>query len=80
MGTQSHLPPNSIFSSDFGHFILKMLDYSKMLGTCVKKKVAEMSQFLGGRPPLISRLRGRVPRPPAFWAHAYGMRFKQSIA
>ena len=37
----------------------------------VRKKDAETSSFLGGRPPLIFRLRGRFPRPPAFDAHAY---------
>ena len=26
MGTQTHLPPKFSFSSDFGHFILKMVE------------------------------------------------------
>ena len=36
-----------------------------------RKKVAEISEFLGGRPRLISRLRGTPPPPlPAFGALA----------
>ena len=31
MGTETNLPPKFIFSSDFGHFFLKMFDYAKML-------------------------------------------------
>ena len=30
MGTQTHLPPKFSFSSDFGHFILKMLENAKL--------------------------------------------------
>ena len=37
MGTQTHLPQKFIFSSDSGHFILKMLDYSKLLYVSGKK-------------------------------------------
>ena len=29
MGTQTHLPPKFSFSSDFGHFILKMVENAK---------------------------------------------------
>ena len=29
MGTETHLPPKFLFSSDFGHFILKMLENAK---------------------------------------------------
>ena len=29
MGTQTHLPPKLSFSSDFGHFIWKMLENAK---------------------------------------------------
>ena len=29
MGTEVHLPPKFSFSSDFGHFILKMLENAK---------------------------------------------------
>ena len=36
IGTQTHLPPKFNFSSDFGHFILKMVINAKL--SCVKKK------------------------------------------
>ena len=36
IGTQTHLPPKLNFSSDFGHFILKMVVNAKL--SCVKKK------------------------------------------
>ena len=76
MGTQTHLPPKFSVTSDFGHFILKMLKNAKFL-ICVKKKDTEISSVLGGggcRPPLISG-RERDAResiilvPPAFDAH-----------
>ena len=41
MGIQTHLPQKFIFSSDFGHLILSMLDYSFIIR--VKTKVAEIS-------------------------------------
>ena len=62
MGTQTHLPPKSIFSSDIGHFILKVLDYSKKLHVS-RKKLLKYHNF-GGRPTLISRLRGTCPPVP----------------
>ena len=43
MGTQTNQPPKLIFSSDFGHFILQMLNHAQILYVRVKKKVAEMS-------------------------------------
>ena len=36
IGTQTNLPPKFSFSSDFGHFILKMVINAKL--SCVKKK------------------------------------------
>ena len=64
IGTQTYLPPKFSFSSDFGHFILKMVENAKKIFVS-RKKDAEMSYFLGGRPPLIFRLRGtRPPVPP----------------
>ena len=67
IGTQTHLPPKVSFSPDFVHFILKMLENETIR---VKKKVSEMYSFFGGgRPPLVSRPEGRVPRPPAFGGH-----------
>ena len=35
IGTRTHLPPKFSFSSDFGHFILKMVENAKL---CVKKR------------------------------------------
>ena len=37
MGTQTHLPPKFIFSSDFGHFISKMLENAKFANVPRKK-------------------------------------------
>ena len=37
MGTQTNLPPKLVFSSDFGHFILNMLDHAKLLYLARKK-------------------------------------------
>ena len=34
---QAHLPPNSDFSLDFGHFILKILKNLKILVSCSDK-------------------------------------------
>ena len=62
MGTQTNLPTKFIFASDFGHFILKMLDYAKFV--CVKKKVAEMLSFLGGTFPADFSTAGDESSPP----------------
>ena len=40
-GTEVHLPQKFSFSSDLGHFILKMLEDAKF--SCVKKKYNEIS-------------------------------------
>ena len=67
IGTQTHLTPKFSFFSDFGHFILKMVENAKF--PYVSKRYINIS-FSGGRPPLIFQLRGtRPPRPPAFDAH-----------
>ena len=69
IGTQINLPPKFGSSSDFGHFILKMVENAEFLSGW-RKKDANISSFLGGRPPLIFRLRGtRPPVPSAFDAH-----------
>ena len=54
IGTQTHLPPKFSFSSNLGHFVLKMLENAKIL--YVKKKYTEMSKFLGGRNPRFSKV------------------------
>ena len=41
MGTKTHLPQKFSFSSDFGHYILKILENAKVIR--VKKEVAEKS-------------------------------------
>ena len=47
---QTHLPWHSNFSSDFGYFILKVLENLLMLA-CTQKKNIQKSGFLWGRPP-----------------------------
>ena len=44
MGTQTHLPPKFSFSSDFGHFIFKMVENAKF-SSVSRKKDAEISSF-----------------------------------
>ena len=41
IGTKANLPPKFSFSSDFGHFILKMLENAKL--SCARKKDTEIS-------------------------------------
>ena len=70
MGTQTNLPPRFIFSSNFGHFILKMLDHAKLLYVSRKKLLKYHN--LGGRPSLIYRLRGTCPpSPPPRFRHPW---------
>ena len=59
MGTQTHLPPKLSFSSNFGHFILKILEDVKFAYVS-RKKILKYHKFWG------------VPSPPspAFDAHA----------
>ena len=63
MGTQTHLPPTFSFSSDFVHFILKMLKNAKKTA---KKKDTETSAVLGGgtSPADFSTGETRSPFPP----------------
>ena len=79
-GTQTHLSPKSIFSLDFGHFILKMFDYSKIVHVS-RKKLLKYHDFWGTSPADFSTAGDVSPRPPpTFGTHAYGKHFKQSIA
>ena len=61
MGTYTHLPPKFSLYSDFGHCILKMLENTKLYliraktDSEIRVEILVLS-FLGGRPPLISRL------------------------
>ena len=65
IGTQTHLPPKFSFSSDFDHFILKMVENAKFSG--VKNKDTEISSFLGGTSPADFSTAGDAsPRPPRF--------------
>ena len=69
IGTQSHLPPKFSFS-DFGHFILKMVENAKFRYLCVKKKIMKYHNFLGTSPADFSTA-GDVSSPsPVFDAHA----------
>ena len=48
MGTQTHLPPKFSFSSDFGHFILKMLiDYWGFRARQLRGQFAPNSENVG---------------------------------
>ena len=51
IGTQTHLPPKFSCSSDFGHFILKMLENAKKY--VLRKKDTEISILLGGGGRLV---------------------------
>ena len=68
MGIQIHLPPKSSLSSDFNHFILKLLENAKFLYVSLKKYWNILISG-GGASPADFRLRGCIPRPPAFDAH-----------
>ena len=63
MGTQTHLPPKSIFSSDFGHFILKMLDYIQK-NYVSRKKLLKYHNFGGTSPADFSTAGDVSPRLP----------------
>ena len=70
MGTETNLPPKLMFSSDFSHFILEMLDYAKFYTRCIKKRSCWNSIISGGTSPRwFLDCGGRVHRPPAFGAH-----------
>ena len=73
--TFHHLPPKFISSSDFGHYILKLLENENFIR--VGKKMGptylptEISSILGETSPAdFSSARDSFPRPPAFDAHA----------
>ena len=44
IGTQTHLPQKFSFSSDFGHFILKMLENAKKVS---RQKLLKYPNFWG---------------------------------
>ena len=50
MGTQTHLPPKFSFSSDFGHFISKMLENAKFAHVSIKM-ILKYYNFWGGDVP-----------------------------
>ena len=58
---ENYLPPNSNFSSDIGHFILKM-PMSK-IASSIFLKCIYLSK-LGGVSPPVSKLEGRLPLLP----------------
>ena len=60
---QNHLPPNSDFSSDFGHFILGTLENLKVL-TNIQKLVFKNREFWGGYPTGILKVGIRARHPP----------------
>ena len=63
MDTQTHLPPKFSFSTDFEHFILKML--AKTLYV-LRKKDPEISKFLEGLDPVVVKSTGMVtPETPS---------------
>ena len=61
MGTQIHLPPKSSLSSDFNHFILKLLENAKFV--YVSRKKYWNILISGGRPLLIFNCGDASPVP-----------------
>ena len=49
MGTQTHVSPKFSFSSDFGHFISKMLENAKFANVS-RKKMLKYHNFWGDFP------------------------------
>ena len=70
MGTQTRLSSKFIFSSDFGLFILKMLEYSKKLHVS-RKKLLKYHNFWGDVPADFSTAGDASPHPPAFATHEF---------
>ena len=71
---QNDLPPNSNFSSDFGHFILEILENLKVF-TNIQKISLKNRDFWGDIPPEF-RTGGTCPRhPPGGDAHVHKLRF-----
>ena len=62
MATQTYLPPKFSFSTDFGHFILKMLENAKF--AYVSRKNILKYQFLGGTSPADFSTAGDASPPP----------------
>ena len=60
---QNHLPPNSNFSSDFGHFILKILEDLKIF-TNMNKSFFKNRNFWGDTPTEFRTGGGHVPGIP----------------
>ena len=63
---ETHLPPNSDFSSDFGHFILKIVKKNYSFGKFLKENL-EKSGFGGDVPPEFRT--GRGDASPTAAAH-----------
>lgn len=57
---QTHQPPNSVFFSGFGHFILKITNNVK---NKLFKNICKNRDFWGGRPPQTFEPGGASPRP-----------------
>ena len=67
---QAHLPPNSDFSPDFGHFFLKILKNMKFLVSPLKKTVVKIVISGGTSPSDFSTGERVPPRLPGVGAHA----------
>ena len=65
IGIQTHLPPKLSFSSDFGHFILKMVENAKY-SSVSRKKDAKISSFLGETSPADFSTAGDASPVPLF--------------
>ena len=65
--SENHLPPNSDFSSDFAHFVLKILKNLEIL-VSVQEFFLKNCDFRWGHPPGILNRGGgggkRTPSPP----------------
>ena len=64
MGTQTRLPQKLSFSSDFGHFILKMKENAKFSSVSRKKKVLIYHHFWGTSPADFSTAGDASPLSP----------------
>ena len=62
-GRRAHLPSKFSFSSDFCHFVLKMLVNAKF-SFVSRKNDTEISEFLGPSPADFSTAGDASPRPP----------------
>ena len=64
IGTQTYLTPKLSFSSDFGHFILKLVENAKQLFVS-RKKTLKYHNFWEDVPRWFFDCRGRVPPSPS---------------